>query len=147
MSDQATIVAISNQQPAPFATALAESNIFPVVDATWSTAMDAVARVQPAAVIAAAGADDQAADGGAVPSRVMRFTTSDLASATGGEVFGRETTVDGVGIDSRSIRPGQLFVPIVAERDGHDFIGAAGRAGAAAHLTTGPIEAGNECYE
>lgn len=61
MSDQATIVAISNQQPAPFATALAESNIFPVVDATWETAMDAVARVQPAAVIAAASADDQAA--------------------------------------------------------------------------------------
>ncbi|QUS40051.1 GGDEF domain-containing protein [Tardiphaga alba] len=61
MSDQATIVAISNQQPAPFATALAESNIFPVVDATWADALDAVARVQPAAVVASATAEDMPA--------------------------------------------------------------------------------------
>ena len=54
MSDQATIVAISNQQPAPFATALADSHIFPVVDATWATAFEAIAKVQPAAVIASA---------------------------------------------------------------------------------------------
>ncbi|SEI03436.1 hypothetical protein [Tardiphaga sp. OK245] len=58
MSDQATIVAVSNQQPAAFATALAESNIFPVVDATWAEALDAVARVQPAAVVVSASADD-----------------------------------------------------------------------------------------
>lgn len=58
MSDQATIVAVSNQQPAAFATALAESNIFPVVDATWTEALDAVARMQPAAVIVSASADD-----------------------------------------------------------------------------------------
>ena len=43
----------------------------------------------------------------------------------GGEVFGRDVGVDGASIDSRSIRPGQLFVPIVDERDGHDFIGVA----------------------
>ena len=58
MSDQATIVAVSNLQPAAFATALAESNIFPVVDATWGEALDAVARVQPAAVIVSASAGD-----------------------------------------------------------------------------------------
>jgi hypothetical protein len=58
MSDQATIVAVSNQQPAAFATALAESNIFPVVDATWDEALDAVARVQPAAVVVSASAND-----------------------------------------------------------------------------------------
>jgi hypothetical protein len=58
MSDQATIVAVSNQQPAAFATALAESNIFPVVDATWGDALDAVARVQPAAVVVSASAED-----------------------------------------------------------------------------------------
>ena len=33
------------------------------------------------------------------------------------------------------MRPGQLFVPVVAERDGHDFIAAAVDAGAAAYLT------------
>ncbi|MEM9651368.1 MAG: UDP-N-acetylmuramoyl-tripeptide--D-alanyl-D-alanine ligase [Actinomycetota bacterium] len=44
-------------------------------------------------------------------------------------------SVDGVSIDSRSIGAGQLFVPIVAERDGHDFIPAAVQNGAAAYLS------------
>lgn len=70
------------------------------------------------------------------------MTTTQIAEATGGEVFGREVEVDGAGIDSRAIVPGQLFVPIVAERDGHDFIGSAVSAGAAAYLSAGPIEAG-----
>ena len=43
--------------------------------------------------------------------------------------------VDGATNDSRDVRPGQLFVPVVAERDGHDFIAAALAAGAAAYLT------------
>ncbi len=71
----------------------------------------------------------------------MRFTTSAVAEATGGEVFGREVEVDGVSIDSRLVLPGNLFVPLVAERDGHDFIGSAVAAGAAAYLTSGPLEA------
>ncbi|MCX7322574.1 MAG: GGDEF domain-containing protein [Hyphomicrobiales bacterium] len=61
MSDQATVVAISSLQPAPFATALAESNMFPVVDATWNTALDAIAQVQPAAVVVAATAAEMPA--------------------------------------------------------------------------------------
>lgn len=72
----------------------------------------------------------------------MRFTTSEVAEATRGEVFGRETGIDRVAIDSRLVEPGDLFVPIVAERDGHTFIAAAVSAGAAAYLTAGPIEAG-----
>ena len=72
----------------------------------------------------------------------MRFTTAAVAAATGGEVFGRETDVEGVAIDSRLVRPGELFVPLVAERDGHDFIATALAAGAHAYLTSGPIEAG-----
>ncbi|MEZ5179085.1 MAG: UDP-N-acetylmuramoyl-tripeptide--D-alanyl-D-alanine ligase [Acidimicrobiales bacterium] len=71
----------------------------------------------------------------------MRFSTSELAEATGGDVFGRPAEVDGVAIDSRLVEPGQLFVPLVAERDGHDFIGAAIAAGARVYLTSGPIEA------
>jgi UDP-N-acetylmuramoyl-tripeptide--D-alanyl-D-alanine ligase len=43
--------------------------------------------------------------------------------------------VDGASIDSRAIAAGQLFVPIVAERDGHDFIAEALAAGAPAYLT------------
>jgi UDP-N-acetylmuramoyl-tripeptide--D-alanyl-D-alanine ligase len=42
-----------------------------------------------------------------------------------------------VSIDSRSIRPGNLFVAINAERDGHDFIGEAVRGGAAGLLVNG----------
>lgn len=71
----------------------------------------------------------------------MRFTTSEIATATGGELFGRDVQVLGANIDSRTIARDQLFVPIVAERDGHDFIGAAVGQGATAYLTSGPIEA------
>jgi UDP-N-acetylmuramoyl-tripeptide--D-alanyl-D-alanine ligase len=51
-------------------------------------------------------------------------------------VHGPDVEFDGASFDSRSTRPGQLFVPIVAERDGHDFIAAAYAGGAAAHLTS-----------
>lgn len=65
----------------------------------------------------------------------MRFRASDVAAATGGTLFGPDVDLDGVSFDSRSLRPGQLFVAIVAERDGHDFIAGALRAGAGAYLT------------
>jgi UDP-N-acetylmuramoyl-tripeptide--D-alanyl-D-alanine ligase len=70
----------------------------------------------------------------------MKLRTSDLAIAVSGRMEGPDVTVDGATQDSRSIAPGQLFVPIVAERDGHDFIGAALANGAAAYLTTGRVE-------
>ncbi|HEX4163228.1 MAG TPA: UDP-N-acetylmuramoyl-tripeptide--D-alanyl-D-alanine ligase [Acidimicrobiales bacterium] len=65
----------------------------------------------------------------------MRFSTSELADRLGGTLIGPDVTVDGASIDSRSLVPGQLFVPIVAERDGHSFIGAAVDAGSPAYLT------------
>ena len=65
----------------------------------------------------------------------MRLTTGEIAAITGGRLVGADVTVDGATQDSRSLRPGQLFVPLVDARDGHDFIGAARAAGAAAHLT------------
>lgn len=43
--------------------------------------------------------------------------------------------VSAVAIDSRTLQPGSLFVPLVAERDGHGFISDALQAGAAAYLT------------
>jgi UDP-N-acetylmuramoyl-tripeptide--D-alanyl-D-alanine ligase len=66
----------------------------------------------------------------------MRLLASEVAAATGGRVHGPDVGVEGASVDSRTLVPGQLFVPIVAERDGHDFIDDARRAGAAAHLTT-----------
>jgi UDP-N-acetylmuramoyl-tripeptide--D-alanyl-D-alanine ligase len=66
----------------------------------------------------------------------MRLRTSDIANAAGGELVGPDVTVEGATIDSRSVRAGQLFVPIVAGRDGHDYVGAALAAGAAAYLAS-----------
>ena len=63
---------------------------------------------------------------------------SEVARATGGRLEGTDVAVAGASIDSRSIGPGQLFVPVVAERDGHDFIAAAIQAGATGYLTTRP---------
>lgn len=59
-----------------------------------------------------------------------------MAAATGGRLIGPDTTIDGASIDSRSVRPDQLFVPIVADRDGHDFIGKAREAGVTTYLTS-----------
>lgn len=65
----------------------------------------------------------------------MRLLSSQVAEATGGELVGPDVELDGASFDSRSIQAGQLFVPIVAERDGHDFIPAALEYGAGAYLT------------
>ena len=60
---------------------------------------------------------------------------ADVANATGGALVGQNAHLSGVSFDSRSITPGQLFVPIVAERDGHEFIEMALKSGAGAYLT------------
>lgn len=69
----------------------------------------------------------------------MHFQASEVADAVGGQVVGPDVTIDGATIDSRTVRAGQLFVPIVADRDGHDFIGSAIDAGAVAYLTSAPV--------
>lgn len=66
----------------------------------------------------------------------VRFKVSELSEHLDGELVGPDVEIDGVSIDSRAVASGNLFVPIVAERDGHDFIPAAAAAGAAAYLTT-----------
>ena len=60
---------------------------------------------------------------------------ADVANATGGVLVGQNAHLSGVSFDSRTITPGQLFVPIVAERDGHEFIEVALKSGAGAYLT------------
>ncbi len=66
----------------------------------------------------------------------MRLTLAEIAAATGGRLHGDgAVVVDGATQDSRDVRPGMLFVPLVAERDGHDFIADAVAAGAPAYLT------------
>ena len=60
----------------------------------------------------------------------MRFLASDVAAATGGTLIGPDVPIEGVSFDSRSIAADELFVPVVAERDGHDFIRLALEVGA-----------------
>jgi UDP-N-acetylmuramoyl-tripeptide--D-alanyl-D-alanine ligase len=65
----------------------------------------------------------------------MRFMAADVARAVGGELVGSNAHLSGVSFDSRTISPGQLFVPIIDQRDGHDFIADALKRGAGAYLT------------
>ena len=66
----------------------------------------------------------------------MEFRAADIAAAVGGTLSGSDVVVDGAGFDSRLIRPGQLFVPVRGERDGHDFIDAARQGGAVATFSS-----------
>lgn len=106
MSDQATIVAISSQQPAPFATALADSNIFPVIDATWSTALEAIAQVQPAAVVATASTAEMPA-------------FSKLAA----KLAARQPYIPLIAIDPVSELPGQA-IPLIGDHGRFTRLGA-----------------------
>jgi len=71
----------------------------------------------------------------------MRFSATAVAAATGGRLHGPDVVIDGVSFDTRSLQPGQLFVPVVAERDGHLFVEAAINAGAVAVLSSRGVDA------
>jgi UDP-N-acetylmuramoyl-tripeptide--D-alanyl-D-alanine ligase len=73
-----------------------------------------------------------------VPSAPVRIRASEAAAGIGGRLIGPDVEFDGASFDSRTTAAGQLFVPIVAERNGHEFIGAARKRGAVAHLTSEP---------
>jgi len=60
---------------------------------------------------------------------------SEVAAAVNGSLSGEDVAVRRISIDSRSSQPGDLFVPVVAERDGHDFVAAAVAAGSSAYLS------------
>jgi len=62
-----------------------------------------------------------------------------VAEVTEGRLMGRATTAEGVAIDSRKVRAGQLFFALVGAReDGHAHIGAALEAGAVAVVVSRP---------
>ena len=66
------------------------------------------------------------------------WTSDEIATATKGEAT-KPFACAGISIDTRELEPGDLFVPLKAERDGHDFIANAFRQGAAATLSEVPI--------
>lgn len=50
MSQQGPIIVVSSGEPQPFAEALSETKLFPVIDVIWSNAPQAIEQLQPAAV-------------------------------------------------------------------------------------------------
>ena len=66
---------------------------------------------------------------------MMLWSAEDAAAATGGQISGK-WVADGVSIDTRTIRDGDLFVALKDVRDGHDFVAQALDKGAAAALVS-----------
>ena len=61
------------------------------------------------------------------------WTSAELRAATNG-VLAAECVVKGVSIDSRSIAPGDIFIALRDQRDGHDFVADALARGAMAAM-------------
>ncbi len=65
---------------------------------------------------------------------------SELAEALGARCSGVDVTPVGAAIDTRKLRPGELFVALPGQHvDGHDFVAAAAARGAAAALVARPV--------
>jgi len=67
------------------------------------------------------------------------WTADDIALATGGRA-NAPFDAYGLSIDTRTLKPGDLFVALADQRDGHDFVGAADAAGAAGALVSQPVD-------
>jgi len=63
------------------------------------------------------------------------WTSAEIAVATGGQARG-DFAAGGVSIDTRTLEPGDLFVALAGERDGHAFLDAAFARGAAGALVS-----------
>jgi len=68
------------------------------------------------------------------------WTADEIAKAVDGEVVG-DFAVTGVSIDTRTVERGDLFVPLVGARDGHDFVPQAVANGAAGVLAAKAVDA------
>jgi UDP-N-acetylmuramoyl-tripeptide--D-alanyl-D-alanine ligase len=78
----------------------------------------------------------------AIPNNQVRFRLSDVAEAVAGSLFGTDSEIEGVAIDSRAVTQGALFVAVRGEQhDGAKFIPAAVQQGAVALL----VHAGTPC--
>lgn len=69
------------------------------------------------------------------------WTSQEVAEATGGLPDG-DFVAGGITFDSRTVEPGDLFVALKGERDGHDFVAAAFEKGAAGALVSEPVRGG-----
>ena len=59
----------------------------------------------------------------------MRLQLSDIATAVQGELIGADIAVNGIGIDTRTLQAGDLYIAIKGKQfDGHDFVDKAQQA-------------------
>ncbi|MDR3513671.1 MAG: UDP-N-acetylmuramoyl-tripeptide--D-alanyl-D-alanine ligase [Caulobacteraceae bacterium] len=68
------------------------------------------------------------------------WTSQAIERATGGRLAGPAFAVQGISIDTRSLEPGDLFVALAGERDGHAYVAQALARGAAGVLASRPVE-------
>ena len=68
------------------------------------------------------------------------WTSDEICAATSGLLQGAAFDVSGVSIDTRTLEPGDLFVALKGERDGHAFARDAFQKGAAGALASQPVE-------
>jgi len=73
---------------------------------------------------------------------MAKWTLEEIVEATGGRLrYGdNKILVSGVSFDTRTIKEGDLFVPMVADRNGHDFVQSAIDNGARVAFWSDPIE-------
>jgi len=70
------------------------------------------------------------------------WTSADIELATGGGATAPFCVTGGISIDTRTLQPGDLFVALKDQRDGHDFVEAAFNAGASGALVSKPVAGG-----
>ena len=70
------------------------------------------------------------------------WTSEVVLAATRGRLAGDAFSATGVTFDTRELEPGDLFVALQGERDGHDFVAQAFEKGAAAVVVVRPVEGG-----
>ena len=70
------------------------------------------------------------------------WTSSDIELVTGGKASAPFAVTGTISIDTRSLQPGDLFVALKDQRDGHEFCAAAFEAGAAGALVSRRITNG-----
>jgi UDP-N-acetylmuramoyl-tripeptide--D-alanyl-D-alanine ligase len=71
----------------------------------------------------------------------MKLLLSAIADAVQGRLSGNDLTANGVGIDTRTLQPGSLYIAIKGEQfDGHDFAAQAQQVGAVAMLVSSTLD-------
>lgn len=71
----------------------------------------------------------------------MNLQLAEIAQAVQGQLIGDDLPITGVGIDTRTLKPGNLYVAIKGQHfDGHDFCDKAEQAGASALLVSKTVD-------